>query len=124
MTSGQAAEDNVKGLPRLRLTLRTGIWLCVIFGILVSSYLTYVKLTAVPAVCVANGAFDCEVVQNSIYSKFMGIPVAYLGLAMYVLLLALLVLESRIAFLIDNAKMFVFGICLFGWLYSMYLVYV
>src|SRR5688572_16215280 len=105
------------------LTLRNGMWLCVIFGILVAGYLSYVKLTEVPMVCAAGGVFNCSAVQNSIYSRFMGIPIAWLGLAMYLVLAALLLLEKRIPFIADNGKMLFFGICLFGWVYSMYLVY-
>ncbi len=107
-----------------KFTLRTGIWLSVIFGILVAGYLSYVKLTEVPMVCMANGIFNCSTVQNSIYSRFMGIPVAWFGLGMYLILAAILLLESRVEFLAENGKMLFFGICLFGWVYSMYLVYI
>lgn len=122
MTSEQLSSPS-GARPRFQLTVRTGIWICVIIGILVSGYLSYVKLTEVPMICMANGVFDCATVQSSIYSRIAGIPIAWLGLGMYILLAAILLLESRVSFFKNNGTMLFFGICLFGWVYSMYLVY-
>lgn len=96
----------------------------VVIGIGISGYLSYVKLTEVPMVCVAGSVFNCEVVQNSIYSRLFGIPIAWLGLAVYIVLGILLFTQNRSAFMREYGVMLQFGIILFGWLFSMWLVYV
>lgn len=98
--------------------------LLVVIGLVVASYLSYLKLTDVPAVCVQGGPFNCNVVLNSRYSELAGIPIAYLGLAVYVIIGALLLLETRVEFLRENGSLLIFGIGLFAWLFSMWLVYV
>lgn len=50
------------------------------------SYFAY--LNAVPG-CAIGG---CEVVLTSVYSKFFGVPLAYIGLVYYVYMLALAIL--------------------------------
>ena len=75
-------------------------------------------------VCVAGSIFNCEVVQNSIYSKLFGIPIAWLGFTVYIILGALLLLENRAAFLREYGMVLFFGLNLFAWLFSMWLVYV
>lgn len=93
-------------------------------GIAITAYLSYTKLTNTAVQCVEGGAFNCEIVQGSVYSKMFGIPVAYLGFATYLTLGALLILENRIAFLREYGVMLFFGITLFAFLFSMWLVYV
>lgn len=122
MTPGQVASEPAL-TRRFAFNLRTFIWLSVIFGILVSGYLSYVKLADEKILCAATETLDCDAVQSSVYSQFMGIPIAYLGLAMYLGIAALLLLEKRIPFLAENGKLLLFGITLFAWMYSMYLVY-
>jgi len=104
--------------------LRTVSLILVIVGLAISGYLSYVKLTEVPMICVANSTtFNCEVVQNSAYSRIAGIPIAWFGFAVYIILFGLLLLENRIEFLKQNGVLVIFGITLFAWLYSVYLVY-
>lgn len=95
----------------------------VVIGLGISGYLSYVKLTEVPTVCIEGGAFNCEVVQSSIYAKLLGIPIAYLGFATYIVLAALLLLQNRISFLEEYGVMMQFGIILFAFLFSVWLVY-
>jgi uncharacterized membrane protein len=104
--------------------LRVVSLLLVALGLVVSGYLSYVKLAAVPMVCVEGGAFNCDVVQSSAYSKMFGIPVAYMGFATYVLLGLMLLLENRVQLLRDYGLTLIFGITLFAFLFSMWLVYV
>lgn len=92
-------------------------------GLLVSGYLSYSQLNDTPMVCIDNGAFNCDRVQTSAYSKFLGIEVAYLGFMTYVVLGGLLLLEKRVGFLQDYGPILVFGITLFAFLFSMWLVY-
>lgn len=96
----------------------------IFLGILVSGYLSYVKLTDVPMTCIADGPFSCDVVQNSAYSKLAGIPIAWLGFGVYLLLAALYTFKNRINFLRENGRLVIFGLTLFAWIYSMWLVYI
>jgi uncharacterized membrane protein len=103
--------------------LRTASFVLVAIGIAITAYLSYVKLTDTNAVCIEGGAVSCEVVQNSSYSKLLGIPIVYLGLLAYLGLGALLVLENRIGLLRENGALIVFGITLFAFMFSAWLVY-
>jgi uncharacterized membrane protein len=95
----------------------------VVIGLLISGYLSYTKLTDTETVCLEGGEFDCDLVNNSKYAEIMGIPITYLGFATYVFIGALLFLENRIGFLEENGILLLFGITLFAFIYSMYLVY-
>lgn len=115
---GSAAQDRRDSLVR-RAQL-----LLVVVGIIVAGYLSYLKIAAAPAVCVESGPFNCNVVLNSQYSELGGLPIAYLGFAVYVAMGAILLLEDRVEFLRAWARLVAFGIGLFAWLFSMWLVYV
>lgn len=121
-TLSPSTNDNSSRLTS-RMTLTGVIWISLIVGLLVTSYLSYLKYTSVPAVCVAGSVFNCGAVLNSAYSIFMGIPIAYLGLLMYFTLALILLFERRIPFLQEYSKILMFGIGLFAWMFSMYLVY-
>ena len=98
--------------------------LLVVFGLVVSGYLSYLKLEDATAVCVESGPFNCNVVLNSRYSKLGGIPIAYLGFLTYAVIGLLLLGETRVGMLRDYGALLAFGVGLFGWLFSMWLVYV
>ncbi len=98
--------------------------LCVCIGLGVSGYLSYLKLAAAPAVCLQSGPFNCNVVLNSQYSELAGLPIAYLGFAVYAILGLLLLLERRWSVIAEYGPLLSFGIGLFAWLFSMWLVYV
>jgi uncharacterized membrane protein len=53
-------------------------------GIAIASYLSYSRATDTALICPTSG---CGTVQRSAYSELVGIPVAYLGVAGYVLIL-------------------------------------
>ncbi len=112
------------GSSQRHQTLRRLQMLMVLVGLVVASYLSYLKLADAPAVCVQGGPFNCDVVLNSQYSELAGIPIAYLGLVVYVVIGLLLALEHRFAFLREYGSLIAFGIGLFAWLFSMWLVYV
>ena len=95
------------------------------FAILVSGYLSYLKAdTSAQAVCVPGAVFDCGTVLNSVYSEILGVPIAWLGLGLNLLLVALLILETRLSFLAQYSAPIIFGVLLFAFLFSVYLVYV
>jgi uncharacterized membrane protein len=138
MTTGQLADSQPKARSGFRIKLEYFIWASLILGIFVTAYLTWTKFTEDPlakqlfgiepqsVVCVATGGFNCDAVTKSAYSRFpanTGIPIAYLGFGMYLVLAGLMLLEKRIAFLRANGKIIMFGIALFGWMFSMWLVY-
>jgi uncharacterized membrane protein len=96
------------------------------FGVGIGTYLTYVALAPnVEAFC--TGVGDCNRVQQSEYAHVAGIPVAILGLAMYVALLAL-TLARRAGmqpFGGDGTilRTWTFALAFAGMLYSGYLTY-
>ena len=122
MTSTETTADFARSSSRI--SLRVVSVALIALGIIVSGYLSYAELTETAVQCVESSTFNCDVVQSSIYSKLAGVPVAYLGLATYLFLGAVILLENRIEFLRNNGILIVFGITLFAFLYSMWLVYV
>jgi uncharacterized membrane protein len=109
---------------RMSLNLRVVSLVLIALGVIVSGYLSYVKFTDVQMSCLAGETFDCGVVQNSSYAEFMGIPIAYFGLTTYIVLGMLVFLEDRLLFLQEHSLILIFGITLFAFVYSMFLVYV
>jgi len=93
-----------------------------IIGALDAAYLTWVKLSHNEVLC-APGIGDCYTVNTSRYSELYGIPVAIFGLATFLFIIAILILETRLTILKENGSMIVFGISLVGVIYSAYLSY-
>lgn len=125
MSGTQAINNSIKAeATASRDWLRILALVLVGIGILLSGYLSYVKLTEVPIQCIEGGAFQCDVVQNSAYARLAGIPIAYLGLATYGLIGFLILFQDRIGFLRDYGNVLEFGVVLFSFLFSMWLVYV
>lgn len=89
-------------------------------GLLVALYLSYVELTQVEAVCGPVG--DCNAVQSSAYATIVGIPVAALGVANF-LVLGVLWMGQR---LLDNrwmrlSTLAMVALTIAGTLFSIYL---
>lgn len=122
--STEAAPQTTSSPARPRITLHLVSLVLVAVGLFISGYLSYVKLANTATVCLQGGAFNCEVVTHSVYSRFLGIDIAYLGFIMYLTVGMLLLLENRVPFLRDYGFALEFGIILFAWLFSMWLVYV
>lgn len=112
------------------LNLRNLALVLVVFGLFVSGYLSYVKLTNAPMACPGAGEdspFHCDVVQNSIYAEFpirSGIAIAWLGFGTYIVIGLMILFEKRIPLLREWGIPLTFGIVTFAFLFSMYLVYV
>lgn len=115
--------DTPAATPR-RFTLRHLSLVLVAIALFITGYLSYTHLTSASVVCVEGGAFNCDSVNTSIYSKLAGIPVAYLGFFVYLVLGALLLLEPRIDLLRSYGVMLIFGITLFGFIFHSYLTYI
>ena len=92
-------------------------------GIVFSGYLSYVKLADKETLCLEGEGFRCDVVLSSKYADIVGIPIAYLGLMTYLAIGALLLFERRWVFFKANGIFPLFGLVLFAFLYSIYLVY-
>lgn len=94
-----------------------------VMGLGVALYLTYVETQSVEAVCGPIG--DCNSVQSSSYAKIWGIlPVGLLGAMGYVAILAAWVAgRQRWGWLSKYAPAALFGMALFGTVFSIYLTY-
>ncbi len=93
-----------------------------IIGALDSIYLAWVKLSHNETLC-APGLGDCFTVNTSVYSEVYGIPIALFGLAAYLIIITILLAETRCSFLEENGTLAIFGISLVGVFYSAYLSY-
>ena len=93
-----------------------------LLGVGIAGYLSWIKLTDTEAFC--GGVGDCSTVQNSAYAYLMGIPVAYLGLLAYLVILAVALFNLR-------AKpeqrawsdLLLFALAVGGFAFSAYLTY-
>jgi len=90
--------------------LRIAAILVTLAGIGVAGYLTWAHFADQSVICVQGGG--CEKVQESSYSEIAGIPVAVLGLASYLTVLALIVWDAPVARL-SAATLAIVGV-LFG----------
>jgi len=96
--------------------------LCLL-GLGVAGYLAYVETQMVEAVCGPVG--NCNMVQSSPYARLVGLlPVGVLGVIGYLMILVAWV-WSRLRHdrLAELAPLAVFGMSLFGVLFSLYLTY-
>ncbi|MGB8253340.1 MAG: vitamin K epoxide reductase family protein, partial [Anaerolineaceae bacterium] len=87
-------------------------------GLAASSYLAWAKVTHQNVVCIQTVG-DCNLVNSSSYSEWRGIPIALLGVIGYVLILAILVAYKSSKKVNKIIPLTLFGITLFGALYSL-----
>ena len=102
--------------------IRTIIWITALVGLLTSGYLTYVKVFDTPIYC-TPGLGDCTTVNSSTYSELWGIPIGIFGVLSYLVILLFVLLGDRYRLVKHNQVLVIFGISFFGFLYSLYLVY-
>jgi uncharacterized membrane protein len=99
-------------------------WVSLI-GLAVAGYLTYVETQSVQAICGPVG--DCNAVQASSYARIWGIlPVGLLGAFGYIAILAAWWsgrLRLNWTWLSTYAPVALFGMALFGTIFSIYLTY-
>ncbi|HEY0343671.1 MAG TPA: vitamin K epoxide reductase family protein [Solirubrobacteraceae bacterium] len=88
----------------------------VVLGVGVAAYLTYVHYAGLQPFC-AGGSGGCERVQSSSYARLAGIPVAVLGLAVY---LAIAVALSAAG---ERAQLAAAALAVTGFGFSAYLTY-
>jgi uncharacterized membrane protein len=99
------------------MTLRRVTAALALVGIGIAGYLTWVHYNGLDPVCVGGGG-GCEKVQASRWAELGGVPVAVLGLAGYVAILASLALPEEIG---ASAAAF---LALVGFGFSAWLTYV
>ena len=111
--------------PRSRFLTLAGLTLALsIIGAGIAGYLTYVHFDESVLVCTASGG--CHTVQQSDYATIGPIPIALLGLGMFLTLAGLSLTRIFDWSLIsdDMATMLAWGMTLSALLYYAYLVYV
>jgi uncharacterized membrane protein/glutaredoxin len=115
-------------LPKAPNFREGGVWqrwlipVLVLVGLIVSGYLSYVKLTQTAAICGPFG--DCDAVQLSRYSELFGVPVAVLGFLAYLGILVLWVWgEFGRGRLAEMALLGLFGLAASGTAFSAYLTF-
>ncbi|MEJ5224886.1 MAG: vitamin K epoxide reductase family protein [Anaerolineales bacterium] len=99
-------------------------------GIYMTIYKIVYELTKDNSMCLGSG--DCASVNASPYSSLFGIPVATIGFVGALLIFITLLLEMRGEKLLgkaygkffkQNATLIVFGLCVTGFAFNVYLVY-
>lgn len=106
--------------PRSHRVATTAQWLLVAAGTAVALYLVYVHYQTSALVC---GIGDCETVQTSRYAELAGIPIAWLGLALYLGIAMALAASARGLIANDIAEVLVVGATFAGTLAVAYLTY-
>ncbi len=104
--------------------IRYSSMILAIIGAIDASYLSYSKIFHTELYCA--GSNNCATVNSSSYSTIAGIPNAFIGLAGYIAIIAVLFLEGKNLKKIfkENLPIILFGFSLIGTLYSIFLTYV
>jgi uncharacterized membrane protein len=102
--------------------IRKVTWITALVGLLISGYLAYVKIFDTPIYC-TPGLGDCTTVNSSSYSELWGIPIAFFGILSYLAIILLVFLADHFKLIKHYQVLIIFGISLFGFLYSLYLTY-
>jgi uncharacterized membrane protein len=84
-------------------------------------YLLIFKITGNSHMCLGNGG--CHDVNFSPFSEIHGIPVAVFGIAAYLAIACILILEKRTNVGFTNGPLGIFGISLGGVAFTVYLTY-
>ena len=86
-----------------------------LIGLGITSYLSYEKLSGGEPTCVIGGG--CATVQNSPYAELAGIPLSYLGVITYVILVASAIIPAF------PGRLIAFIVALCGVAFSLWLLY-
>jgi len=103
--------------------LGIAIPICALMGTGVASYLTYIEVAQVGAVCGPVG--DCNAVQNSAYATLLGVPLGVLGFMGYGVILGSWFWgrQQQLPYS-KQMPLIIFGAALFSVLFSIYLTVV
>jgi len=97
------------------------IFVLACLGVLDATYLLIYKLTGNNQMCLGNGG--CHDVNFSPYAEIGKIPVAVFGIAAFLVIAAILLLEPRMRLAKENGPLAIFGISLAGVAFSAYLTW-
>jgi uncharacterized membrane protein len=101
---------------------RQAIALLALIGLLVSIYLSLHRLGVIGTLQCGTGG--CETVQSSDYAAFLGVPVAFIGAAGYLVLLIVSLVSLQPAYLHRRGPTLVLAaIAVPGFLFTLYLKY-
>jgi uncharacterized membrane protein len=103
--------------------VKTGaIPLLALLGLGIATYLAYVEISHVEAVCGPVG--ECNIVQSSSYAQILGIPIAGLGVLNYLAIVVLWIGQKNSVKQVANlSALGLLGLTLFGTLFSIYLTW-
>ena len=110
----ESARDRTAATSRL---LRLIMIVLAVIGLGVATYLTVAHYGGFTILCTTKHN-SCQQVQQSVYAKVAGVPVAVLGLIGYVAILTSLLLPDR-----EEMRLVTLGITVFGFGFSAYLTY-
>jgi uncharacterized membrane protein len=113
----------IKSLPskNSNTTLSWVSLLLACLGTLDAIYLLVYKLTNIHAMCLGNGG--CHDVNFSPFSQIAGIPVSVFGLAAYLGIAGILLLERHLKIANESGPLAIFGISLAGVAFTIYLTW-
>lgn len=102
---------------------RQAIALLALIGLLIASYLALHRLGVIGSLQCGSGA--CETVQTSTYAVFLGVPVAFYGVAGYVALLVVSLVGLQPAFVARRGPtLLLAAMAGLGLAFTLYLTYV
>ncbi|HII71634.1 TPA: vitamin K epoxide reductase family protein [Candidatus Woesearchaeota archaeon] len=134
-TKSYTHKDIMKWKPKAHPIERIlkGIIILSVLGLVIAGYLIYLHYKPeASTICTFGEKLNCDVVNKSVYSKFLGIPNAIIGALGYIyfILVSVLILKGYDLSKIHprlRAKHLNFLVILFaiiGWVFSMYLLYI
>lgn len=102
---------------------RQAIALLALIGLLISVYLSLHRMGVIGALQCGTGG--CDTVQSSTYAVFLGVPVAFYGVAGYVALLVVSLVALQPAWLARREPVTLLAaMALLGFAFTVYLTYV
>jgi len=94
-------------------------------GMFNSLYLTYLHFSSeANSFCNFGERFNCEVVNSSSYSEMFGVPIAFLGFTMFLVLGLMTIYASENTSKRKITVQIISVMLFFGFIYSIYLVYI
>lgn len=119
-TLAQADAASISAFDARHKRLRVYSFVVLAVALFVTGYLSYTHLTRTSIACI-GGSSGCDTVTSSVWSRFYGIPVAYLGFTAWVIMGGVLLLETRVKFMREYGTALIFGVALFCFVYHCYL---
>jgi uncharacterized membrane protein len=110
----ESGRDRTASTSRVLRLIMIGL---AVIGLGIATYLTVAHYAGFTILCTTKHN-SCEQVQQSVYAKVAGVPVALLGAIGYVAILVTLLIPER-----EATRLATLGITVFGFGFSAYLTY-